>query len=104
MAHIYPRVRERRQRPRTQTAYDVYVSLPGLLSLRRRLTNLSASGAFIEVGPLRLRNGRRLELALVVDHGLVAKMYRRSAVVVRRSPEGVGVLFLAKGARNDGPG
>jgi len=103
----HPRLkRERRHNPRTQTIGHVYLSWGRRKTCRCAVVDLSATGAFLNVGPLRVRVGTRVELAFALDRGKVVKVVRRSALVVRRSAAGVGVLFIRRGGSrrwNDHP-
>lgn len=94
----HPRLnRERRHNPRTQTIGHVYLSWTRRQVCRCVVVDLSATGAFLNVGSLRVRVGTRVELAFALDRGKVVKVVRRSALVVRRSSAGVGVLFIRRG-------
>jgi hypothetical protein len=94
MANLFRSKLERRRETRNHTTQIVYLYWPGRLSCRRRVTSLSPSGAFIDVGPLRVPEGVRLELAFALRRGAVIKMIRRSAIVVRRAEEGLGLMFV----------
>jgi hypothetical protein len=94
MANLFRSKLERRRETRSHTTQNVYLYWPGRLSCRQRVTSLSPSGAFIDVGPLRVPEGVRLELAFVLRRGGIIKMIRRSAIVVRRAEEGLGLMFV----------
>jgi len=94
MANLFRSKLERRRETRNHTTQNVYLYWPGRLSCRRRVTSLSPSGAFVDVGPLRVPEGVRLELAFALRRGAIIKMIRRSAIVVRCAGEGLGLMFV----------
>ncbi len=95
MAHLLSDARERRGYPRVMAAYEARVRLTHESPVRGELVDLSRSGAFIRLFPAAVPESRVVELVLVTprDHQVV-RIWRRAAVVVRRSPTGVGVAFL----------
>ncbi len=94
MTILFPSKLERRREPRNRTTQSVYIYWPGRLSWQERVTSLSPSGAFIDMGPLDVPEGVRLELAFALRRGVTIKMIRRSAIVVRSSEEGLGLMFV----------
>ena len=60
------------------------------------MTSLSASGAFLDIGPLHIPVGASVELAFVLGRGTLLKMHRRTGIVVRSAEEGLGVMFLRR--------
>ncbi|EDZ66173.1 Type IV pilus assembly protein PilZ [Nitrosococcus oceani AFC27] len=84
---------ERRQNSRRQSAVKVYLSWPGQESQCCRVKNLSATGAFIEVGALRIPEDRIIKLAFVLPINSLIKIHRLSAIVVHRSHQGLGLMF-----------
>ena len=94
MTILFPSKLERRREPRNRTSQDVYVYWPGRLSSRERVTSLSPSGAFVDTITLDVPEGVRLELAFALRRGVAIKMIRRSAVVVRCSEDGLGLMFV----------
>ncbi len=96
MAYLSRTIIERRRDPRRPTTEDVYLSWPRRLSCRCRMTSLSASGAFLDIGTLHLPIGATVELAFVLGRGAVLKMHRRTGIVVRRTDGGLGVMFVQR--------
>ena len=90
--------RERRLTPRKRTVGSVYVFWSRRSPERCQVLNLSTAGALIDPRQLRIPKGRLIELAFVHHVGAVIKLYRRSAVVIRRSPDGLGLMFVRRPA------
>ena len=91
--------RDRRHNPRKRTAGRVYLSWAGKAGHRCRVIDLSTGGAFIDVGPLRVPTGAIVELAFIRPTDPVIGLVRRSAVVVRRSQVGLGLMFVWRRGR-----
>jgi hypothetical protein len=87
-------IKDRRHNPRKRTVGSVFLSWAGRRSLHCHVIDLSSAGAFVDVGRLRVPTGAIVELAFVHHAGKVIGLVRRSAVVVRRSPEGLGLMFV----------
>ena len=100
MTILFPSKLERRREPRNRTIQTVHICWPGRLSWQERVTSLSPSGAFIDVGPVDVPEGVRLELAFALRRGVTIKMIRRSAIVVRSSGEGFGLMFIRQANAN----
>ncbi len=96
MPHLSRTIIERRRDPRRSTAENVYIYWPRRLSCRCQMTSLSASGAFLDIGPLHIPVGASVELAFVLGRGTLLKMHRRTGIVVRSAEEGLGVMFLRR--------
>ena len=95
MAHLLSGLRERRAYPRVNAVYEARVRLSQEGPVRGQLVDLSRSGAFIRLFPAAVLESRVIELVLVTPRtNRVIRLWRRAAVVVRRSPAGVGVAFL----------
>ena len=95
MAYLLSEARERRAYPRVHAAYDARIRLTNQEPVRGQLVDLSRSGAFVRVFPPEVSESRVVELVLVTPQSNgVIRIWRRAAVVVRRSPVGVGVAFL----------
>ncbi len=86
--------RERRRVSRTSTKAQAYVSRQGLPRFKGKVRDLSPTGAFVATGPLPIRERHVVKLNLVLDLGSVVRLHNRSAIVVRRSREGVAVKFF----------
>ncbi|QBQ53439.1 PilZ domain-containing protein [Nitrosococcus wardiae] len=84
---------ERRRNPRKQAAVRVYLSWSGQQPCRCRVTNLSVTGAFVEVGPLRIPEDGIIKLVFVLPAESLIKTHHLSAIVVHRSQEGIGLMF-----------
>jgi len=87
---------ERRQDPRKRTTAFVHLSWDGRGPCRGQATDLSTTGAFVDVGSVRIPEGVIVELAFVLNLNSLIKIYRRSALVVRRSGSGLGLMFLGR--------
>ncbi len=96
MPNLSRTIIERRRDPRRSTAENVYIYWPRRLSCRCQMTSLSASGAFLDIGPLHIPVGASVELAFVLGRGTLLKMHRRTGIVVRSAEEGLGVMFLRR--------
>ncbi len=95
MAHLLQNARDRRDHPRINAAYEVRLRLNQQITVRGELVDLSRSGAFIRLFPVAVPESRVVELVLITPRSnQVIRIWRRAAVVVRRSPAGVGVAFL----------
>ena len=86
--------RERRCVSRTSTKANAYVSRQGLPRYKGKVRDLSSTGAFVDTGPLPIRERHVVKLNLVLDLGTVVRLHNRPAVVVRRSREGVALKFF----------
>ncbi|ADE13647.1 type IV pilus assembly PilZ [Nitrosococcus halophilus Nc 4] len=84
---------ERRRNPRKRAGVRVYLSWPGQQPQRCQVINLSVTGAFVEVGPLRIPEDRIIKLVFVLSADSLIKMHHLSATVVHRSQEGIGLMF-----------
>jgi hypothetical protein len=87
-------IRDRRHNPRKRTVGSVYLSWAGKTSHHCHVIDLSTAGALVDVGPLRVPTGAIVELAFVRRADQVIGLVRRSAVVVRRSQVGLGLMFV----------
>ncbi len=95
MAHLLRNARDRRSHPRINAAYEARLRLTQQVPVRGELVDLSRSGAFIRLFPVGVPESRVIELVLITPRSnRVVRIWRRAAVVVRRSPSGVGVAFL----------
>ncbi len=95
MAHRLSDARERRGYPRVDAPYGARLRLTRQNRVRGQLVDLSRSGAFIRLFPAEVPESRVVELVLITPGGnRVIRIWRRAAVVVRRSPAGVAVAFL----------
>ena len=95
MAHLLSDLRDRRGYPRVHAHYEARVQLTRQGPVRGQLVDLSRSGAFIRLCSASVPESRVIELVLVTPRSnRVIRIWRRAAVVVRRSPAGVGVTFL----------
>ncbi len=94
--------KDRRHNPRKRTDGSVYLSWAGKSSRRCRVVDLSTGGVFIDVGSLRVPTGAIVELAFVRASEPVIGLVRRSAVVVRRSHVGLGLMFVWRRGRRTG--
>ncbi len=95
MAFLVLRHPERRIFPRTSGVHDTRVRFRGLRPVSAELTGLSRSGAFLRLSPENIQTGERLELVMVEpERSHVVRMHRRTAIVVRCAPAGVGIAFL----------
>jgi hypothetical protein len=84
---------ERRRNPRRRTEAKVYLSWPGQAPCRCQVTDLSVTGAFVEVGSLRIPENKVIKLVFVLTFGPLVKMHYLSAIVVHRSEMGLGLKF-----------
>ena len=96
MTYSFDTAIERRQDPRKRSTACVHLSWDGQRPCRGRATDLSTTGAFVDVGPVRIPEGVIVELAFVLNLNSLIKIYRRSALVVRRSDSGLGLMFLGR--------
>ena len=95
MAYLRSEAGERRAYPRVDAAYNARIRLTHQNPVRGQLVDLSRSGAFVRLFPPEVSESRVVELVLVTpQRNGVIRIWRRAAVVVRRSPVGVGVAFL----------
>ena len=95
MSYLLSHARERRGYPRVNAGYEARLRLTHQGPVRGQLVDLSRSGAFIRLLPAEVTESRVVELVLVTPRNdQVIRIWRRAAVVVRRSPVGVGVAFL----------
>lgn len=74
---------------------DVGISLHyrPLGRLRGRLRNLSSSGAFVQTSPPLPLNAK-VEIVITSGADGTAQIHRLEGVVVRTTPNGIGVMFL----------
>jgi len=86
--------RERRRNPRTPTQVKAYLSRRGHPRYRGHVRDLSAAGAFVATGPVTIPEQHVVEIDLVMHTGVIARIHRRPAIVVRRSEEGIGLKFF----------
>ena len=95
VAYLLSEERERRAYPRIDAVYNARIRLTNHEPVRGQLVDLSRSGAFVRVFPPEVCESRVVELVLVTPQSNgVIRIWRRAAVVVRRSPVGVGIAFL----------
>jgi hypothetical protein len=95
MAHLLSGVLERRAHPRAETAYEIHARSGSWRKFGGTLTDLSRAGAFLRFGAVGIREGDFLELAAVArEHDGLLRIWRRTALVLRLTPTGVGVMFL----------
>ena len=80
---------ERRTHFRHPVRTVAYVFVTGERGRRCTISNLSASGVFVE--NLFLPEGMSVELAFAVNLGHVTRIHRRRAVVTHISAEGAGM-------------
>lgn len=93
VSHFPIKKMERRQNLRKQSVVKVYLSWSGQELQCCRVKNLSATGAFIDVGPLRIPEDRIIKLVFVLPIESLIKIHRLSAIVVHRSQQGLGLMF-----------
>ena len=84
---------DRRRNSRKRSEAKVYLSWSGQEPYRCQVRDLSVTGAFVEVGPLRIPEDKNIKLVFVLTFGSLVKTYRLSAVVVHRSEIGLGLMF-----------
>jgi hypothetical protein len=89
-------VRERRQSERKAIAAVVYLCVKSRPFQRCKAHNLSAGGVFVEIEPLILRCGRKVQLVFVLAVGTLIKLHRLPEVVARVSKSGAGMLLGSK--------
>lgn len=87
---------ERRLNERKKIAAIVYLCVAGQRFQRCRACDLSAGGVYIELQPLALRRGRKVQLVFVLTVGATIKLHRLQAVVARVSKRGAGMLLQSK--------
>ena len=90
----YSGKRDRRCVSRTSTKARAYVSRQGSPRFKGKVRDLSSTGAFVDTGPLPIREQHVVKLNLVLDLGSVVRLHIRPAIVVRRSREGVALKFF----------
>ena len=101
MPTCFSHKKDRRNHPRSQTSTKVYLSCDGAPRLPGQVKDLSAAGALVDVGCLPVGNAEVVELAFVLPFGAITKIRRRSAIVVRRSASGIGLMFLERCRADD---
>ncbi|MBA2410156.1 MAG: PilZ domain-containing protein [Gammaproteobacteria bacterium] len=87
---------ERRQSERKQVAALVYLCASGQRFRRCKASDLSAGGTFIELEPIALRRGRKVQLVFVLAAGATIKLHRLQAVVARVTRTGAGMSLHSK--------
>lgn len=86
---------EHRLSPRKGARVKVYFSLGKQPMQRCSTRNLSSGGVFLETRlPLRLNTP--VQLLFVLNRGVVIRIYRLSAIVVRLSKDGIGLMFCKR--------
>lgn len=80
---------ERRQQPRTVIDVVAALNYPPLGLVQTRLQDISSSGAYAQLGAIRLNLYSTVEIIDCVNHQLSTLR----AQVVRVSPQGVGLQF-----------
>jgi hypothetical protein len=94
-------IMERRLNERKKIAAIVYLCVAGQRFQRCRACDLSSGGVYVELQPLTLRRGRKVQLVFVLAAGAMIKLHRLQAVVVRVSRDGAGLLLQSKLESND---
>ncbi len=86
---------ERRLRPRKPVALGVYLNRPGKQPRRYLARNLSSSGVFLDADAIEFPRHVPLQLffALTGSGSNVIRVHRVSAMVVRSTRGGVGMMF-----------
>lgn len=93
---------EHRCGQRESVELAVGLNLPGRPLLRARSRDISTSGIFIVLPVEELALHMRVELALTFHDGDVTRIRRVTAMVVRLSEDGSGLMFAARSARDIG--
>jgi len=84
---------ERRQYSRKRAKASIYLYCPGQRFKRCKISNLSASGMFIESSPLNVGKGRTVEVVFTTSTDSVIRIHRRHASIAHISDEGVGMML-----------
>ena len=87
---------ERRAYLRKQAVVPAYLIRAGLKPRRCQVIDLSATGVQLEVGRYPITPGKRLEIVFVPRRGGISTVRRVEGIVVRRSKERIGVVFLRR--------
>lgn len=90
---------EHRRGQRVSVEVAIGVNLPGRPLLRARSRDISTRGIFIVLPVEALALHMRVELALAFRDGEVTRIRRVTAMVVRLSDDGAGLMFAARSAR-----
>lgn len=98
-------IMERRIAKRKFVDVNVYVTLPGHSAIRCAASDISDTGIFLKANPRQLPRCRQINLvfALHLESSNVVRIRQVPAVVARRQPDGVGMVFCStKGGRPSG--
>lgn len=79
---------------RVSVRLDVDIYCHGYLLGRRRATELSCEGLFIETPPLKLGRRANLEVEFVLDLEGETRLYRLCAFVSGQRPDGLELQFV----------
>ena len=93
-------VKERRSHERKHLPVNrVLVYYRGMRVHRCDASDVSLRGVFLRSPSFPVNIGAKLSLVFVFQQGNVVQTYRKNAIIVRMSREGVGVSFLSRGNR-----
>jgi len=84
---------ERRARPRVEGSVRAYLSLPGQKRQRCTASDVSSHGAFVEMPQDASRQGAPVQIVFALNRGRVTRLYARSAIIVRVTDSGAGLMF-----------
>lgn len=89
---------ERRARPRVEGCVPAYVTMQGQKRQRCIAKDVSSHGAFIEFSNGAIRQGAPIQIVFALNRGRVTRLYTRSAIVVRVTESGAGLMFSNRGS------
>ncbi|MCG6868729.1 MAG: PilZ domain-containing protein [Gammaproteobacteria bacterium] len=102
MASVMGNVEERRSHERKNLPVNsVLVYYRGMRVHRCAASDVSLRGVFLRSPSFPVNIGAKLSLVFVFQQGNVIQTYRKNAIIVRMSREGVGVSFLSSGNRTN---
>src|SRR5690554_764782 len=84
---------ERRWGIRKSVDVEVVIDCQRRGLLRGRLGNVSVGGLFVRTEPSVLTRNTHVEVVLMLQHADGTRVYRMPALVVRLSPNGVGLML-----------
>ncbi|HEY8554003.1 MAG TPA: PilZ domain-containing protein [Burkholderiales bacterium] len=84
---------ERRWGIRKSVDVEVVIDCQPRGLLRGRLGNVSVGGLFVRTEPSVLTRNTHVEVVLMLQHADGTRVYRMPALVVRLSPNGVGLML-----------
>jgi len=89
---------ERRARPRVEGSVRAYLSMSGTIRQRCTARDVSSHGAFVDVPKGAIRQGAPVQIVFALNRGRVTRLYTRSAIIVRVTEAGAGLMFSHRGS------